>query len=66
MRLMVPIEHTPKFTLDVLVLAEHALTHDPRELAGQVLGRIGIEQFTAKQQHLVDEAKKWLKKAFEQ
>ena len=44
----------------ILTLAETAVKHDPRELAGQVLGRVMIPPFDPDQEYWVAQANKWL------
>jgi hypothetical protein len=52
-----------KYCRSILVLARTALVYDPRQLAGQILGRVGIPPFDEDQQHFVNEANNWLLKA---
>jgi len=49
-----------KLGRDILVLAGPAICHDPRELAEQIIGRIGIPPFDENQLHFQNEAQSWV------
>lgn len=51
------------FTLSLLTLVERAVMRDPREFAGQILGRVMIPEFDADQQLWVTQAQDWLRRS---
>ncbi|KAH9256365.1 hypothetical protein BASA81_005598 [Batrachochytrium salamandrivorans] len=52
-----------KFTLSLLILVERAVMRDPREFAGQILGRVMIPEFDSDQQLWVTQAQDWLRRS---
>ena len=51
-----------KYGLSLLQLSKKCLMFDPRQFAGQILGRSMIPPFDRNQEYWVNEAKEWLKR----